>query len=102
MQILGEIIAPQQMLRKGAILAVSTVTVLYIFVAAAYYAACDYAKITSEDTDLGMAVLFGPMVRHCCNIYWSKAKHTGFWAKFGIENIHSSICCWQSGCCHLY
>jgi hypothetical protein len=48
------------MLKQGAFLAVGTVTMLYIMVVAAYYAACDYAAITSLETDLGMAVIFAP------------------------------------------
>lgn len=48
------------MLKQGAFLAVGTVTILYIMVAAAYYAACEYGSITSLETDLGMAVIFAP------------------------------------------
>lgn len=49
------------MLKRGAFLAVAAATVLYIMVAAAYYAACDYASIVSLETDLGMAVIFAPI-----------------------------------------
>jgi len=49
-------------LKYGAFIAVGIVTLLYLLVTTGYYLACDYATITNTETDIGMAVNFGPKV----------------------------------------
>jgi hypothetical protein len=49
-------------LKYGAFIAVGIVTLLYLLVTTGYYLACNYATITDAETDIGMAVNFGPKV----------------------------------------
>lgn len=58
----GEIKAERKTLRRGAFLAVLTVTVLYILVTVGYFLACDFQTITNKTSDLGMAEYFAPKV----------------------------------------
>ncbi|OCL12989.1 amino acid transporter [Glonium stellatum] len=56
----GEIRAPSKTLKHGAFIAVGLVTLLYLLVTTGYYLACNYTTITNTQTDIGMAVNFGP------------------------------------------
>ena len=58
----GEIKADKPTLQRGGFLAVTLTTILYIIGIVGYFFACNFATITSPNSDLGMAQYFASQV----------------------------------------
>lgn len=65
-------------------------TLLYLLVTTGYYLACNYATITNTETDIGMAVNFGPKV---FSLQESEAiadanDISGIWKPLWLDDLH--------------